>query len=472
MTADQLAWFNQQSLSKSIKKRALSQSNANNPSVTLTEAIEKYLSSNIVKAEVLTSYNDSILSALQSNIGSLKLSSQSLKLTKVANENVLIVLSTLAKNYDFEDMSLNSQFLQQLHSGRFSYENLFTTSTDNYKNQIGMKYIWIIGQSIDNTTYSINFLFVNITSQALINTLLSNDTNSNNSQNIVNGNKQLKIVRISILDNRGEFLNEYLSTLITPWRMKTTKIALNILRYMAASILIPQKNRLLSYFNPITISAGTNDNGIHVAESRDLALKILALSKAISAAAQAWKDIVSAIKSSTSTTITRIIRFGFTYFSQKSTALKAINIPADRATEFMNAVVIDYNLPPEGSFALGLTYSDDFAWDRIDFLYSPSMNGTYRSLTIFKNGDSLTNTASFFIVDIAADWQLAPDLLLIQTSKSYLGGLFESNKQSIQEVPHVLTMDEAFKLQQFFMLVAMNNVASALGANVTLPELN
>jgi hypothetical protein len=53
MTADQFAWFNQQSLSKSIKKRALSQHNANNPSVTLTEAIEKFLSNNIVKAEVL-----------------------------------------------------------------------------------------------------------------------------------------------------------------------------------------------------------------------------------------------------------------------------------------------------------------------------------------------------------------------------------------------------------------------------------
>jgi hypothetical protein len=219
---------------------------------------------------------------------------------------------------------------------------------------------------------------------------------------------------------------------------------------MAASTLIPQKNRLLSYFNPITISTGMND----VTESRTLAAKILALSYAISAAAQAWKDIVSAFKSSSSTTITRIIRFGFTHFSQKSTTLKAINIPVDQPTEFINAIVIDYNLPPKGSFALGLTYSDDFAWDRIDFLYSPSMNGTYNSLTIFKNGDSLTNTASFFIVDIAADWQLAPDLLLIQTSKSYFGGIFESNKQSIQEVPYVLTTDEAFKLQQFFMLIA------------------
>ena len=67
------------------------------------------------------------------------------------------------------------------------------------------------------------------------------------------------------------------------------------------------------------------------------------------------------------------------------------------------------------------------------------------------------STASFLIIDINADWQLAPDLLLIQ---------------SIEEVPHVLTLDEAVKLQQFFMLVAMGNLASSLGTNITLPELN
>lgn len=39
---------------------------------------------------------------------------------------------------------------------------------------------------------------------------------------------------------------------------------------------------------------------------------------------------------------------------------------------------------------------------------------------------------------------------MIQASKSILGGLFEKNKQSIEEVPRVLTLEEALKLQQFF----------------------
>lgn len=220
MTADQFAWFHLQSLGTNLQR------NAHHPNITLNEVIENFLSSNIVKAEILTTYNDSILSTLQANISSLKL-------TKVASENLLTIVPTLATDYSFEDLSNNSQFLQQMQSGRFSYENLYSSSKDENKNQIGIKYIWIIGQSLDNSTYSINCLFINMTSQFLIDTLLSNGTG-----NIVQEKKQHKIVRISTFNDHGELFNEDLSRLIRPGRMKTT--------------------RMLSYFNPKTITSDAN----------------------------------------------------------------------------------------------------------------------------------------------------------------------------------------------------------------------
>ncbi len=91
------------------------------------------------------------------------------------------------------------------------------------------------------------------------------------------------------------------------------------------------------------------------AKPRTIMAEVMALSK----------DVVSVFKSSSSTTITRITRFGFNCFNQKSTVLKAIDIPARRADEFIRALIIDYNLPSKGSFMLDLTYSDDFAWDSV-----------------------------------------------------------------------------------------------------------
>ena len=383
MTADQFAWFSQQPLSKMIRKRDISHNNNNNyPSMSLIENIEKYVSNNKTRAEILAPYNDAVLSILQSHIGSLRLSTQIMKMTKITIENIPMLVSTLANDYGFEDISNNPEFAKQLQTGRFSYENLFiSTDQDNNKHKT-IQYIWLLGQSIDNLTYSINFFFLNITSQELIDTLLYNDTN---------------IARISTLNDDGEFVNEHISMVNIPWQLKTIKIMLNMLRFTTASALIPQKHQLLSYFNLETIVLETNQNNTHIAGlNKDLLPKLNALVEAISAVAKTWKDVVSAFKTSTSTTITRLVQSGFTHFAQKTTILKVINMPADRVSEFVNALTIEYNLPSRGSFVLALTYSDDFGWDNAEYLYSPTNNGIYRSLTLLKNGDSLSNTASFF----------------------------------------------------------------------------
>ena len=91
MTADQFAFYTGHPPNK-LSKSTISKNNSSTSNVALPEAIEKFLSNRITMAEILASYNDSVLSALQSNIGSLKLSSQSLKLAKIAQKNALIVL--------------------------------------------------------------------------------------------------------------------------------------------------------------------------------------------------------------------------------------------------------------------------------------------------------------------------------------------------------------------------------------------
>ncbi|CAF3757618.1 unnamed protein product [Rotaria sp. Silwood1] len=246
MSFDQFKWFNERTLSSLVKRSLPVSDGDSNHGTSLTEAIKNYLSNNNVKAEVLTSYNDSILTALQSNITSLKLSSQALKLTEVEYQNVGKVLTELVDYYDFNDIS-NSQ---QLQSSRFSYEKLFTSRNDNEDTtRVTIKYIWILGQNNQNSTYTINLLFLNITSRALIDTLLYNNRSSND-----DSSKKLDIVRTSILTDDGQFLPEHLSTFIAPWEMKTTNIALNILRFICATVFVPQKHRMLSYFNPRVIS--------------------------------------------------------------------------------------------------------------------------------------------------------------------------------------------------------------------------
>ncbi|CAF3851902.1 unnamed protein product [Rotaria sordida] len=115
MTADQFIWFNQKQLSRAVQ-RTIPNNHDDICSVDLTQAIENFVLNKNVQAEVLTSYNDSILTALRSNFTSLKLSSQTLKMANVEHKHIFNLLKALSEDYEFEDFSSNPQLLQQLQS--------------------------------------------------------------------------------------------------------------------------------------------------------------------------------------------------------------------------------------------------------------------------------------------------------------------------------------------------------------------
>ncbi|CAF4467297.1 unnamed protein product, partial [Rotaria magnacalcarata] len=276
LAADQFAWFNQQTFNRVLVIDRSTFSDLHRNQVGLVEAIDKYLSNNVVKAEVLAQYNDSLLTALQTNVASLKLSIQKLKLTKISSNHIRMFLATLAKDYGFDDIFSDPQ---QLQTPKFSYENVFTKPVVGENTNQSIKYIWVLGENMNNLTYTINFLHMDINSQVLIETLLPNNTNTSQ---IVQGSKQLKIARTATLTDDGQFTQERLLTPQTTLTLQTTKVALNILRFISASTLAPQRNRMLSYFQSEIISTSHNRNNNNDITSSNSTDKISTLANAIS----------------------------------------------------------------------------------------------------------------------------------------------------------------------------------------------
>ena len=255
LTADQFVWFNQQDLS-SRRLTHLELSNNNDDNTGLTEAIENYLSNQQTKSEVLTSYNDSVLSTLQSNMVSLKLASRTLKIGKVDSRRVPALLTAFGRDYGFDGKYLNEKFNESSTSPRFSYENLFTKTT-NHSQHLSIQYIWICWQNLGNQTYTIHALNLKIASEMLLNQSLSNHTNCSEMNSC---NQQINIIRTSRLTNDGTFSNEDMSTLMTLWKTETTRVVLNILRFTGASAFAPKEFRMLSQFNPEVISSDGKDS--------------------------------------------------------------------------------------------------------------------------------------------------------------------------------------------------------------------
>ena len=75
------------------------------------------------------------------------------------------------------------------------------------------------------------------------------------------------------------------------------------------------------------------------------------------------------------------------------------------------------------------------------------------------------------MVDIEANFQLAPDLLVVRTQRSFLGGIFSDDKTRIEQVPHVLSLNDAIQLQNFFKILAMGKMAEVLGIPFTFPDI-
>jgi len=113
----------------------------------------------------------------------------------------------------------------------------------------------------------------------LIESLLSNSTTNNTLR------RQLTLKSISALDD-------------------------SVVHFISGSAIAPKKHRMLSSFH----------RDMQVIDPKSLAVpsKIGMLIDAISATVRLATDIAKFFKSSTSTTIKQMIRFGLTYFEEKS----------------------------------------------------------------------------------------------------------------------------------------------------------
>jgi len=68
----------------------------------------------------------------------------------------------------------------------------------------------------------------------------------------------------------------------------------------------------------------------------------------------------------------------------------------------------------------------------------------------------------WFVADIAAEFNLAPDVLVISESKSYLGGAFGSSTQKVKLVPRGITASDLEAVFAFFDIVTFERFGEIL----------
>jgi hypothetical protein len=92
-------------------------------------------------------------------------------------------------------------------------------------------------------------------------------------------------------------------------------------------------------------------------------------------------------------------------------------------------------------------------------------------MTIMYNKDEATGKYTFFTADVKATFKVAQDMYIWQKQKSTWGGMFQKDTQEIRYLPHMITIEEAEVLMNFFDMVALSKYDMYLRAFINSTQI-
>ena len=194
-----------------------------------------------------------------------------------------------------------------------------------------------------------------------------------------------------------------------------------------------------------------------------------------------WPNIVSAFKTTSSTTIKDKLHIdGYSKFDGRCTFELYGGIDKDYWNKFkVNRLLQRFKMKPEEQKKLKITiedaqYSDKGIWNNCQILHNPvdktKKNGINFFSIIINNIENNDDQLNVVVTQIQTKLELAPDLLVINKDRSFVGGIYGDCKDSFKKVPKDLTINELNNVMQFFQVFFISNIGATLGFKLELPE--
>jgi hypothetical protein len=197
---------------------------------------------------------------------------------------------------------------------------------------------------------------------------------------------------------------------------------------------------------------------------------LTSLSVAVNAFLVAAKALIGFFGTTKTVSFQRVIALGIDTYSKQSQVLKLEKIALDQAPQLAKGIANVYNFTADmEDVMLGLEYvQDDYKWVASSVVFSPSNDDQYRALSVYKFVDRNESLVTFIVVDVQSSLTLTPDLLVIHTHYSSLGGLFQDDKYQFKQIPHDVSVDDAQKLIDFLKLAMMQALSMVLPTTLSL----
>ena len=116
-------------------------------------------------------------------------------------------------------------------------------------------------------------------------------------------------------------------------------------------------------------------------------------------------------------------------------------------------------------------YAHATNWSSNIMKLTNNASSTVNVKQIIKNHDDVKGCSNWVIMEYSGVFDLAPDLIIWQNSKSSWGGFDTSVTDVIQQVPHVISPQDVEAIYMLFEIFAFGSLAADRGLNFTYPVL-
>ena len=167
---------------------------------------------------------------------------------------------------------------------------------------------------------------------------------------------------------------------------------------------------------------------------------------------------------------------GFDKFEESADMQKISGMDPAFLDTFISHAIQVYGIPSQyteqARFAMEMVkYADSQTWNRFDLAFSEGSGGSMRYVVILGHNDAATGKTDWLVANIKATFSMAPDIMIIQKSKSILGGIWSSTKLVFKKMPKSLTPKDVELVFDFMTVVAMTQFAKLLGIPAQNPVL-
>lgn len=190
----------------------------------------------------------------------------------------------------------------------------------------------------------------------------------------------------------------------------------------------------------------------------------------------AYKEIVSAFKTTKTETIKELIKGeGFSKFSTKSRFLRSLGVPNSKYDIYMNAYKTLVGLTKNkytaeiDAFLTISQFLQDNSWAINDLTFDENSGGRCSNIIALTRANMMEGVSHFITVNLKGSFALAPNVLVISKHKSVAGGIFENTKDVRKKIPRQITNDEVKAVQSLMLLNAMKIMADAFNIPFGFP---